>query len=205
MKIRFRLSRQRPDSFAIRLFYLKMDKIIKLLIVIGFIIMFLRKAEAKPPEYENCKELSTLYNDAKIFTARISKYMDIVDKESKENDIDPILTMAIIWQESSGFPNAMRWEGAEIGYSYGLMGLTLPAARDMGFEGKGIDLLQPDINIKYGVKYLRWQIQRYKGDVEKGISAYNAGHYTEKNRGYVNSVLEKKKAIWQALHCQKNK
>jgi len=178
-----------------------MEKLLTLLLVIAFIAIITRRAEAVTDK--RCEVKSPLYSEAQVFVNRISEFMPIIDKESQANSLDKTLVMAIVWQESSGFPDAVRWENTEVGYSFGLMGLTLPAARDMGFTGMGVSLLIPEVNVKYGCKYLRWQINRYNGDVRKGVSAYNAGHYTEANRSYVDSVFSKKEAIWQVLYCQK--
>src|SRR5690606_8940845 len=45
-------------------------------------------------------------------------------------------------------------------------------------------------NIQYGVAYFLWQLERYQGDIEKAISAYNAGTATAANRAYVEGVKE---------------
>jgi len=131
--------------------------------------------------------------DAGIFLARISSYESIITEYADEFGLDEDLIKAVIWQESSGFPGAKRKEDGF--YSYGFCGLTPLAAQDMGYLGTEEDLIVPDINIHYGVAYLRFQIDRYDGDVSKGLSAYNAGHYITANYEYVNSVWKKMKAI----------
>ena len=156
-----------------------------LLIFLILLIIFLlttREMEAK--------------TEAQVFLERIKPYDEIIEAEAKANTIDPDLIRAIIWQESSGFANVKRYEGPEVGYSYGLMGLTMGAATDMGYKGEEKDLIKPEINVKYGVKYLRYQYDRYK-DLDKALTAYNAGHWTG-NLTYANAVWKKMKAIKEA-------
>lgn len=133
--------------------------------------------------------------DAQTFLRRISPYTFTITEYADEFTLDEDLIKAVIWQESSGFPNAKRKENNF--YSYGLCGLTLLAARDMGYSGTEEDLIEPDINIHYATKYLRYQIDRYGEDVSKGLVGYNAGHWTG-NYTYANQVWKKMKAIKDA-------
>ena len=129
--------------------------------------------------------------EVKIFLERIKPYDDDIDRECQVNGI-PLYSdyiRAIIWRESGGNPNALRWEGSKYGYSIGLMSLLLSTAKDMGYKGDLQGLFNPETNIKYGVKYFAYQLNRYGYDVKKAISAYNAGHYTLSNWKYVNDVL----------------
>jgi len=132
--------------------------------------------------------------EAKIFLDRIKGYEDIIVKEARNNHFDADLGRALIWQESSGYANKKRKEDGF--YSYGLCGLTLGAARDMGYSGEEKDLIKPEINIRYAFAYLRHQYNRY-GDWSKALVAYNAGHFTG-NYTYANSVWKKLKAIKEA-------
>lgn len=129
--------------------------------------------------------------DTQTFLRRISPYTFIITGYADEFTLDEDLIKAVIWQESSGFPNAERKENSF--YSYGLCGLTLIAARDMGYLGTEEDLIEPDTNIHYATAYLRYQYERY-GDLDKALVAYNAGHWTG-NLTYANQVWAKHKAI----------
>lgn len=51
-------------------------------------------------------------------------------------------------------------------------------------------LLDVETNINYAAKYLAGQLDRYKGDRNKAISAYNAGSYSTRNKAYVRKVLK---------------
>ena len=106
--------------------------------------------------------------------------------------VDPNLIKAIIMVESSGRPNAIRheWNGHD---SIGLMQVTIPAARDVGYTGDENGLLNPFTNIEYGTKYLKKMINEFNGNIYKAIAAYNAGAYNVKHgrysRTYVARVL----------------
>ncbi len=140
--------------------------------------------------------------EAKILLNRIKKYEIIIISEANANNFDPDLIRAVIWQESSGEKDTTVYEGSpdwynnKSLYSYGLMGLTYPAAKDMFYPGPEEDLLQPEINIRYGTKYLKYQYSRYK-DLDKALCAYNAGHWTG-NLTYTNQVWKKMAAIQDA-------
>lgn len=128
--------------------------------------------------------------EARIFLNRLSPFQSIVTEYAGQFSLDENLVKAVIWKESSGFPDAERWEGEEYGYSRGLMGLLYTTAQQMGFTGEPDDLFDPEINIQYGTAYLRWQLDRYGQDLRMALSAYNAGTYTEANKAYVDKVLQ---------------
>jgi hypothetical protein len=97
--------------------------------------------------------------------------------------IDPALVHAIIERESAHgqAPNYIRNRGIvpESGghVSYGPMQIYDDTARTVlkltfPFEGLAS---HPDLGIWYGVKYFASLLQRFKGDVERAVSGYNAG------------------------------
>lgn len=59
--------------------------------------------------------------------------------------------------------------------SYGICQVKLETAQFLGFEGSEEELMDPEINIKYAAKYFRHQLDRYQGNVQKAIIAYNRG------------------------------
>ena len=136
--------------------------------------------------------------EVRIFLGRISPHSTIVIHHSARNLLDENLVKAIIWRESSGFPNVSRWEPPLQCYSYGLMGVTYTTAVQMGFTGNPGGLFDPGTNVRYGTDYLRWQLDRYSEDVRKAVSAYNAGTYTETNKAYVDRVLEYRSRLEKA-------
>jgi soluble lytic murein transglycosylase-like protein len=80
-------------------------------------------------------------------------------------DLSPALLEAVVWQESRWRANAVSPVGAR-----GLAQLMPGTAREMG-----VDPDDPFANLEGGARYLRQQLDRFDGDVEKALAAYNAG------------------------------
>lgn len=83
--------------------------------------------------------------------------------------VSPILTAALIRQESAYKPDARSHAGA-----LGLMQLMPSTARTMARVSRS-QLLRPVTNISLGTKYLGRLLRRYRGDIELTLAAYNAG------------------------------
>ena len=104
---------------------------------------------------------------------------------SNEDIVNVVL--GIIQKESSGNPDAIGDNGNSIGLMQLNYGVGTP--QEMGFEGLSQELLKPDVNIFYGELYFLKQLHRYN-DLQKAVSAYNAGHAIAGNMGvYVDKVL----------------
>jgi soluble lytic murein transglycosylase len=84
--------------------------------------------------------------------------------------VNPLLVAALIRQESAFQENARSRVGA-----VGLMQLMPATARLMDRSVKRSQLIQPDINIRLGIRYFEVLVDRYDGDVELALAAYNAG------------------------------
>lgn len=80
-------------------------------------------------------------------------------------DLSPTLIEALVWQESRWRANARSPVGAR-----GLAQLMPGTARDLG-----VDPDDPFANLEGGARYLRQQLDRFDGDLEKALAAYNAG------------------------------
>jgi soluble lytic murein transglycosylase-like protein len=80
-------------------------------------------------------------------------------------DLSPALLEAVVWQESRWRADAVSPVGAR-----GLAQLMPGTAREMG-----VDPDDPFANLEGGARYLRQQLDRFDGDVEKALAAYNAG------------------------------
>ena len=80
-------------------------------------------------------------------------------------DLSPALIEALIWQESRWHTGAVSPVGAR-----GLAQLMPGTAREMG-----VDARDPFANLEGGARYLREQMDRFGGDVERALAAYNAG------------------------------
>jgi soluble lytic murein transglycosylase-like protein len=80
-------------------------------------------------------------------------------------DLSPALIEALVWQESRWQQRAVSPVGAR-----GLAQLMPGTAQDLGVNPD-----DPFANLEGGARYLREQLDRFDGDVEKALAAYNAG------------------------------
>ncbi len=102
------------------------------------------------------------------------RHEDIIRQQAADKDLDPALIAAVIYEESR-FRDQTSHAGAR-----GLMQVT-PATADLIAQESGgtaftqADLATPQVNISYGAYYLRYLLDRYDGDTELAVAAYNAG------------------------------
>jgi soluble lytic murein transglycosylase-like protein len=90
----------------------------------------------------------------------------IIYDEAKKNDLPPELVAAVVHTESKFVPTARSNRGA-----VGLMQIVPKTGRWLGAS----NLNDPSQNIQAGAKYLRYLTDRFSGDQQKAIAAYNAG------------------------------
>lgn len=102
-------------------------------------------------------------------------WWDTIKTESAKNGLDPYLVASLIRQESEFNPGVVSYANA-----YGLMqlepnvGRTL--ARQEGISGfQTYQLLNPEVNIRLGTRYLKQMLDRFGGVQEYALAAYNAG------------------------------
>lgn len=100
-----------------------------------------------------------------------------------KNDVDPLIAMSLIRQESGFNRKARSWVGAR-----GLMQLMPATARRYWRGIKTSHLYNPNINIKIGSKYLSILLNKYDQNLVYALSAYNAGETRVKRwrREYLN-------------------
>jgi len=90
----------------------------------------------------------------------------LVRETADRHRMDPALVRAVIETESNWNPKAYSHKGAG-----GLMQLIPTTAQKYG----AYDLLDPQQNIDAGVKHLKWLLERYNGNLDLALAAYNAG------------------------------
>lgn len=93
-------------------------------------------------------------------------YREIIARACQENQVDWKLVAALIRVESNFDPRAVSPKGAQ-----GLMQLMPSTQADLGVK----DPFSPEENIQGGVRYLRWLLDAFQGDLELTLAAYNAG------------------------------
>jgi soluble lytic murein transglycosylase-like protein len=90
----------------------------------------------------------------------------IVREAADRHSVDPALVRAVIETESNWNPRAWSHKGAG-----GLMQLIPTTAQRYGAS----DVFDPQQNINAGVKHLKWLLERYNGNLDLALAAYNAG------------------------------
>ncbi len=119
----------------------------------------------------------------------------VADKASKY-EIDPSLVHAVIKTESNGNPYAVSRKGA-----MGLMQLMPMTANDLEVRNP----FDPEENIDGGTRYLKYLIEKFKGDLTLALAAYNAGpNLVEKKRG-VPEISETKQYVKKVLSLYNGK
>ena len=112
---------------------------------------------------------------------------DVIDSCAEKYNIDSELIRAMIQVESGWDTQAVSNKGAQ-----GLMQLMPRTAAMLGVE----DPFDPEQNIEGGVRYISDLTDKYRGDVEKALAAYNAGparvdagNIPEVSRRYVRNIM----------------
>ena len=90
----------------------------------------------------------------------------IVREAADRHNVDPALVRAVIETESNWNPSAISRKGA-----VGLMQLMPTTAQRFGAS----DFYTPQQNVEAGVKYLKTLLERYDGNLDLALAAYNAG------------------------------
>lgn len=110
-----------------------------------------------------------------------------------KHDIEPDMAYGLVFTESTFRERAVSHVGAR--------GLTQLMPRTAQWLDPGVsvrDLFDPDVNLDLGFRYLRQLIEKYDGDVQKALTAYNRGPGTvdrilgvggNPDNGYAGKVL----------------
>jgi soluble lytic murein transglycosylase len=117
-------------------------------------------------------------HDAPIDVRRLAyplAYADVISREARAYELDPLLLAALIRQESLFEPVAESYAGAR-----GL-GQVMPAtgegiAHSLGLDDFVLDdLYRPSISIRFGAFYLSTQLGRFDDHILVALAAYNGG------------------------------
>jgi soluble lytic murein transglycosylase-like protein len=100
------------------------------------------------------------------------RYHTFIIQTASRYEIDPALIKAIIMAESGYNTNAVSKSGAK-----GLMQLMPQTAQSLGVQ----DIFNPHQNIMGGVQYFKHLVNRFNGDVNLALAAYNAGSRNVRN------------------------
>jgi soluble lytic murein transglycosylase-like protein len=108
------------------------------------------------------------------------RYQAAVHELAARFDLSPALIEALVWQESRWRENAVSPVGAR-----GLAQLMPGTARELRVNPD-----DPLANLEGGARYLRQQLDRFDGDVEKALAAYNAGPGRVEKAGGIPRIRE---------------
>ena len=100
------------------------------------------------------------------FTTGDATIDSYITDSSARYKIDPLLIYAQMHQESAFKLKATSYKGAR-----GLMQLMPATAIRFGVT----DIYNPKQNIEAGIKYMRWLLDKFGGDVSLALAGYNAG------------------------------
>ena len=109
-----------------------------------------------------------------------ANYAAAVRQLAARFDLSPALLEAVVWQESRWRHDAVSPAGAR-----GLAQLMPGTARDLG-----VNPGDPLANLEGGARYLRAQLDRFDGDLERALAAYNAGPGRVIQAGGVPNIRE---------------
>jgi soluble lytic murein transglycosylase-like protein len=129
-------------------------------------VMKLAPAPTKPPSIYISGELSFLGRSKPAVSLDRDGVEKLVREAAERHHVDPALVRAVIETESNWNTSAFSRKGA-----IGLMQLIPTTAQRFG----ATDAFNPKQNVEAGVRYLRTLLERYNGNLDLALAAYNAG------------------------------
>ncbi len=110
-----------------------------------------------------------------------SPYRLLIESISFKNGVDPDLIDAMMKTESNYNPEAISPKGAR-----GLMQLIPETGRRFGVQ----DLFDPRQNIEGGVRYVKYLLEKFHGNIDLSLAAYNAGENLVARLGKIPPISE---------------
>jgi soluble lytic murein transglycosylase len=119
-----------------------------------------------------------------------ASYAEIISSACAKHNVDPSLVHAIVKVESDFNPYALSRKGA-----MGLMQLMPQTAVDMNVRNS----FNPHENIEGGVRYIRYLMDRYEGNLSLALAAYNAGETSVQRWGTIPPFRETQNYVRKVL------
>lgn len=102
-------------------------------------------------------------------------YLSLIEAAAVENNLSPLLLLAMIRQESFFDPTAGSPAGA-LGLTQVMPFTAQEIAAELDIEGfPARDLLRPLVSIRFGAHYLSSQLDLFDGNLFLALAAYNGG------------------------------
>src|SRR5262245_42433748 len=117
-------------------------------------------------------------------------YEELIRSASGRHNVDADLIRAVIKAESDFNSSARSHKGA-----MGLMQLMPETARLHNVA----DAYDPGDNVEGGVRHLKMLLERYQGDVELSLAAYNAGSSAVEKHGGIPPFAETREYVRRVL------
>ncbi|MGA0532136.1 transglycosylase SLT domain-containing protein [Hansschlegelia sp. KR7-227] len=112
-----------------------------------------------------------------------AEYQALVAKHSRATGVPASLIHRVIMRESRYRPTARHRN------YYGMMQIMPATARSMGYQGPAGGLLDADVNLTYGVRYLAGAYKVAGGNHERAVRLYASGYYYDaKRRGMLAQI-----------------
>jgi soluble lytic murein transglycosylase-like protein len=105
----------------------------------------------------------------------------LIDSIATNHGVDPDLVKAIVTTES----NFNRWAVSNKG-ARGLMQLIPGTGARFGVR----DFFDPKQNIEGGVRYMKFLLEKFNGDLDLSLAAYNAGENLVQRLGRIPAIPE---------------
>lgn len=118
------------------------------------------------------------------------EYADLIEQTAVRHRVDPALVAAMAKVESDFDPYAVSHKGA-----CGLLQLLPETAERFGVT----DIFDEAQNLDGGARYLRWLLDRFEGDTELALAAYNAGEQAVEQHGGIPPYPETRDYVVRVL------
>ena len=119
-----------------------------------------------------------------------ASYHEYINTACEKYGVDPSLVHALVRVESGYNTFALSRKGA-----MGLMQLMPQTATDMNVKNS----FSPQENVEGGVRYLRYLLDRYEGNISLALAAYNSGETSVKRWGTIPPFKETKDYVKKIL------
>jgi soluble lytic murein transglycosylase-like protein len=123
-----------------------------------------------------------------------AEFEPIINSCALQYGVDKSLVKAVIHAESGYDPNAVSAKGAS-----GLMQLMPNTARSLNVSNS----FDPAENIRGGVRYLKFLLDTFRGDVSLALAAYNAGLSRVAQYGGIPPYMETRNYVDRVLQYRK--
>jgi len=135
-----------------------------------------------PPPAPVLSETTVLLAAPDILADEVPSYLKtLIDTTSVNYGVDPALVRAVIKAES----NFNRWAVSNKG-ARGLMQLIPSTGQRFGVR----DFFDPQQNVEGGVRYLKFLLEKFDGNLDLSLAAYNAGENLVEKLGRIPPIIE---------------